>query len=36
MHDPINRLWTDFGNALGLDGLALDESGYCCLSAEPW
>lgn len=34
MHDHINRLLTDFGNALGLDGLALDESGYCCLSFD--
>ncbi|WP_159911052.1 type III secretion system chaperone [Pantoea sp. 18069] len=34
MHDPINRLLADFGNALGLDGLSLDESGYCCLSFD--
>ena len=34
MCDNINRLLTDFGNALGLDGLALDESGYCCLSFD--
>lgn len=34
MHDHINRLLTDFGNALGLDGLSLDESGYCCLSFD--
>jgi hypothetical protein len=31
MHDHISRLLTDFGNALGLEGLALDENGYCCL-----
>ncbi len=34
MYGHINRLLTDFGNALGLDGLALDESGYCCLSFD--
>jgi len=34
MSDHINRLLTDFGNALGLEGLALDESGYCCLSFD--
>lgn len=34
MHDGINRLLTDFGNALGLDGLSLDDSGYCCLSFD--
>lgn len=34
MNDHINRLLTDFGNALGLEGLALDENGYCCLSFD--
>ncbi len=34
MTDHINRLLTDFGNALGLDGLSLDDSGYCCLSFD--
>lgn len=34
MNDHINRLLTDFGNALGLDGLSLDENGYCCLSFD--
>lgn len=34
MHDHINRLLTDFGNALGLEGLSLDESGYCCLGFD--
>ena len=34
MHDHINRLLTDFGNALGLEGLSLDENGYCCLSFD--
>jgi hypothetical protein len=34
MHDGINRLLTDFGNAMGLDGLSLDDSGYCCLSFD--
>lgn len=34
MNDHINRLLTDFGNVLGLEGLALDENGYCCLSFD--
>lgn len=34
MHEHINRLLADFGNALGLDGLALDDKGYCCLSFD--
>ena len=34
VYDHINRLLTNFGNALGLDGLSLDESGYCCLSFD--
>lgn len=34
MNDHINRLLTDFGNALGLEDLALDENGYCCLSFD--
>ncbi len=34
MSDHINRLLTDFGNALGLDGLSLDENGNCCLSFD--
>ncbi len=34
MSDHLNRLLTDFGKALGLDELSLDESGYCCLSFD--
>lgn len=34
MTEHINRLLTDFGNALGLDGLSLDDSGYCCLGFD--
>ncbi len=31
MHDDINRLLADFGKPFGLESLALDENGYCCL-----
>ena len=34
MHEHINRLLADFGNALGLQDLALDDKGYCCLSFD--
>lgn len=34
MPEHINRLLADFGNALGLEGLSLDDKGYCCLSFD--
>jgi len=34
MNAHINYLLADFGNALGLEGLSLDESGHCCLSFD--
>lgn len=36
MHEHINRLLADFGDALGLDRLSLDEKGYCCLGFDDW
>lgn len=34
MYNDINQLLADFGKYLGLESLALDESGYCCLTFD--
>lgn len=34
MNDNIHRLLTDFGKYLGLESLALDENGHCCLTFD--